>query len=194
MFFEPDIIPLVPRFVEEKEEEYVGAARGTAYHGLMEWLDYNAADTADDIEKQLKALTSVNKLKEAEASCIRIKDVLVFLASPVGKRMKQAALSEKLFREQPFVISVSAAELNSDWDGEETVLVQGIIDAYFYEEEELVLVDYKTDYVRPGEESRLVELYHVQLEDYAKALERMTGKRVKEKYIYSFTLGKEIEV
>lgn len=194
LFFESDIIPLVPRFVEEKEEEYVGAARGTAYHGLMEWLDYNSTDTAEDIEKQLEELTAVNKLKEAEASCIQIKDVLAFLDSTVGKRMKQAALSEKLFREQPFVISVPAAELNSDWDGNETVLVQGIIDAYFYEEEELVLVDYKTDHVRPGEESRLVELYHVQLEDYAKALERMTGKRVKEKYIYSFTLGKEIVV
>ena len=108
--------------------------------------------------------------------------------------MKKAALSGGLFREQPFVISVPASELNEEWTGEETVLVQGIIDAYFSEGEELVLVDYKTDRVRPGEENRLVELYHVQLEDYAKALERMTGKKVREKYIYSFALGKEIAV
>ncbi len=194
MFFEPDIIPLVPRFVEEKEEEYVGAARGTAYHGLMEWLDYTCADTADDIEEQLEALRAANKLKDAEAACIRTKDVLVFLESSVGQRMKKAALSGGLFREQPFVISVPASELNEEWTGEETVLVQGIIDAYFSEGEELVLVDYKTDRVRPGEENRLVELYHVQLEDYAKALERMTGKKVREKYIYSFALGKEIAV
>ena len=72
------------------------------------------------------------------------------------------------------------------------MLVQGIIDAYFMEEDEIVLVDYKTDRVKRGQEQKLIDLYHVQLEDYARALERMTGKRVKEKIIYSFTLQKEI--
>ena len=57
---------------------------------------------------------------------------------------------------------------------------------------EIVLVDYKTDRVKRGQEQKLINLYHVQLEDYAQALERMTGKRVKEKIIYSFTLQKEI--
>ena len=72
------------------------------------------------------------------------------------------------------------------------MLEQGIIDAYFLEGDEIVLVDYKTDRVRRGEEQKLVDLYHTQLEDYAQALQRMTGRRVKEKYIYSFTLKKEI--
>ena len=58
--------------------------------------------------------------------------------------------------------------------------------------DEIVLVDYKTDRVKSGQEQKLIDLYHVQLEDYARALERMTGKRVKEKIIYSFTLQKEI--
>ena len=53
-------------------------------------------------------------------------------------------------------------------------------------------MDYKTDCVRRGEEQKLIERYHVQLEDYAEALERMTGRKVKERYIYSFALGKEI--
>ena len=97
-----------------------------------------------------------------------------------------------LFREQPFVISRSAAEIDEAWDPKERVLVQGIIDAYFLEGDEIVLVDYKTDRVRRGEEQKLVDLYHTQLEDYAQALHRMTGRRVKEKYIYSFTLKKEI--
>ena len=81
--------------------------------------------------------------------------------------------------------------LDDLWQGE-TVLVQGIIDAYFVEDGEIVLVDYKTDRVRRGQEQKLIDLYHVQLEDYAQALERMTGKKVKEKIIYSFTLHKEI--
>ena len=84
--------------------------------------------------------------------------------------------------------------IEKDWNGEETVLVQGIIDAYFIEDEEIVLVDYKTDRVRKGEEQHLIDLYHTQLEDYAQALERMLQKKVNETYIYSFALGKMIPV
>ena len=87
------------------------------------------------------------------------------------------------------MIGVPASDIRPQWDKEEMVLVQGIIDAYFIEDEEIVLVDYKTDFVRRGEEKKLIDRYHVQLEDYAQALERMTGRKVKERYIYSFTLG-----
>ncbi|MDC7289496.1 helicase-exonuclease AddAB subunit AddA [Blautia schinkii] len=192
IFFEPDVIPLIPRFMEEQEEEFTGAARGTAYHRLMECLDYERTGSDEDIRMQVQGLLEQKKLAEAEAECISIGDVRSFLDSELGGRMRQAALGRRLYREQPFVISCRASEIDPAWSGEETVLVQGIIDAYFLEEEDIVLVDYKTDHVRPGEEQRLVELYHVQLEDYAQALERMTRRKVKETYIYSFTLGKSI--
>lgn len=194
LFFEPDIVPLIPRFVEEKEEEFTGAARGTAYHRLMECLVYEKTDTDEQIKAQVQTLQENEKMSKAEAECIRIQDVRVFLDSLVGQRMKAAALAGKLYREQPFVIERRAAELDERWQGEETVLVQGIIDAYFMEDEEIVLVDYKTDHVRRGEEQKLIDLYRIQLEDYAQALERMTGKRVKEKMIYSFALKKGIPV
>ena len=192
VFFEPDVIPLIPRFMEEQEEEFTGAARGTAYHRLMECLDYGRTDTDEDIRVQIQTLLEQKKLMEAEAECISVGDISMFLDSALGRRMREAALGRRLYREQPFVISRRASEIDPAWSGEETVLVQGIIDAYFLEGDEIVLVDYKTDHVRPGEERRLVELYHVQLEDYAQALERMTQRRVKETFIYSFTLGKAI--
>lgn len=192
LFFEPDIIPLIPRFAAEKEEEYTGAARGTAYHRLMECLDYAHVDSEEAVRNQITCLLSQQKLEPAEAECISVKDILAFTDSPLGKRMQQAALAGSLYREQPFVIAVSASELNPAWPSREPVLVQGIIDAYFLEGEEIVLVDYKTDKVRPGEEQNLIDLYHVQLEDYAQALERMLEKKVKEIDIYSFTLHKEI--
>ena len=66
------------------------------------------------------------------------------------------------------------------------------MDAWFMEGEDIVLADYKTDYVKPDQENMLAEKYRGQLEDYAGALERMTGRKVKERYIYSFCLGKEI--
>ena len=181
----------VPAFMAEKQEEYKGAARGTAYHRVMECLDYAEADTEEQLRAQLKRLLESQKMTEQEAECIRIRDIRRFVESGLGQRMKKAAMKKHLYREQPFVIQRSASMLDDGWKNE-TVLVQGIIDAYFMEEEEIVLVDYKTDRVKRGQEQKLIDLYHVQLEDYARALERMTGKKVKEKIIYSFTLQKEI--
>lgn len=181
----------VPAFMAEKQEEYKGAARGTAYHRVMECLDYAEVDTDEQLKVQLKRLLESQKMTEQETECIRIRDIRKFVDSGLGQRMKKAAMEKKLYREQPFVIQRSASLIDSSWK-EETVLVQGIIDAYFIEDEEIVLVDYKTDRVGRGQEQKLIDLYHVQLEDYAQALERMTGKKVKEKIIYSFTLQKEI--
>ena len=195
VYFEPDIVPLVPRFIEEKteaEEEFTGAARGTAYHRVMECLEYGKTDTSQNLKEQIEELVQNQKLSEVEAKCVRVSDIRGFVECDLGQRMKAAALKGRLFREQPFVISRSAAEIDESWDESERVLVQGIIDAYFLEVEEIVLVDYKTDYVRRGEEKKLIERYHTQLEDYGQALERMTRRRVKEKYIYSFALKKAI--
>ena len=190
-----ELQPLIPRFIEAKKEEgYTGAFRGTAYHRVMECLDYQRTDTQEKLRVQLEELVSLKKMEEKEAASVRIRDILHFVESALGHRMKAAALQKKLFREQPFVIARKASELEGEWQCEEDVLVQGIIDAYFIENDEIVLVDYKTDFVRNGEEQKLIDRYHVQLEDYAQALERMTGRRVKERYIYSFTLGKEIRL
>lgn len=185
--------PIVPLFISDKEE-YQGAQRGTAYHRVMECLDYKKTDTKQELAAQLDFLLEQKKLTQEQKECISLSDIQRFVSSPIGKRMKKAAVSGQLYREQPFVISRKASCLDASWNGEETVLIQGIIDGYFIEDGQIVLVDYKTDRVRKGEEYRLVERYHTQLEDYASALERMTGMQVKEKYIYSFTLHKEIQV
>ena len=186
--------PPVPAFMTEKQEEYKGAARGTAYHRIMECLDYTMTDTTQQLKEQVENLLKAEKLTENEAGCIRISDLAGFVESDLGKRMKLAAKEGKLYREQPFVIARSAAEINPQWEENEDVLIQGIMDAYFLEGEEIVLVDYKTDRVKKGQEQKLIDSYYTQLDDYAQALERITGKRVKEKLIYSFALRKAIRV
>ena len=98
--------------------------------------------------------------------------------------MRQCAKNEKLFKEKPFVLGLTQEE--------ELILVQGIIDVYFEEDDGLVVLDYKTDRVHNAQE--LKDKYHAQLEYYAKALEQLTEKKVKEKIIYSFTLKEEIHV
>lgn len=184
--------PIVPEFIE-KQEVYTGASRGTAYHRVMECIDYSRVSSVEEIKIQIKELLMQKKLKEKEAECVHPGDILAFATSSLGQRMKKASENRLLFREQPFVISREAGELNPDWKGE-SVLVQGIMDAYFMEDGELILVDYKTDKVRKGEEHILLERYRNQVLDYGEALSRAAGKPVKEAYIYSFGLGKEIEV
>ena len=106
------------------------------------------------------------------------------------KRMRACARNGKLRREQPFVVGIDAREIYPEEPEGEEILVQGIIDVYFEEADGLTVLDYKTDSV--SSEKELAEKYRVQLEYYARALERTTGKRVKEKIIYSFALKKEI--
>ena len=106
--------------------------------------------------------------------------------------MSRAARAGVLYREQPFVLGVKASSLDPEWDPEEEVLLQGIIDAYFQEGDSQVLVDYKTDFVKRPEE--LEKRYQIQLLIYQMALERLTGKKVKEKLIYSFCLNQEVTV
>lgn len=192
LFFEPDIIPLIPKFVEE-QQEVSGADRGTAYHRVMECLDFMEADTLEQIEGQLLEMERQKKIDEQVRGLVLAKDVLHFMNCELGKRMKEAARLGLLYKEQPFMMSIPASEKDVCFSDEDRVLVQGIIDVFFYEGDDIVLADYKTDKVFPGQEKVLVEKYGRQLYYYGEALERTTGKRVKEKIIYSFTSGLEIQ-
>ncbi|MCU6746416.1 MULTISPECIES: helicase-exonuclease AddAB subunit AddA [Lachnospiraceae] len=186
-----DMVPLIPEFLKE-EEELKGASRGSAYHKLLELLDFSAAYDEDTLKRQIGQLQREGMLTEDMVSCIRTEDILCFLESKSAKRMSQAAKNKKLYKEQPFVLGVDAGEIYPEEETKETILVQGIIDVYFEEEDGLVVLDYKTDQVHAAEELR--EKYHAQLMYYAKALEQLLKKPVKEKIIYSFTLQEEIQV
>ena len=110
-----------------------------------------------------------------------------FLNSTLGKKMQAAAKKGKLHREQPFVLGLPANELYSDSESTELVLVQGIIDAFFEEEDGLVLLDYKTDYIHSDAKEELTQKYKGQLKYYKKALESLKQKKVKEVWFYSFS-------
>lgn len=160
----------------------------------MECLDYSRCEDISSIVEQLDQMYLQGLLDANMRQCLYPSVILRFLESPLGKRMRKAALTENLYREQPFVFRETAGNIQDDWKTEETVLVQGIMDAFFEEEEELVLVDYKTDWIGSGEEEKLRERYKIQLDYYGEALERMMEKRVKEKWIYSFALNKAISI
>ena len=196
LYEEPEIVPYVPAFMQGScRTESGGAQRGTAYHRVMERLDYGAWRQGMSCERQICSLVEQNKLSAEEADMLRPMDFERFLESPLGQRMGEAARKGTLVREQQFFLSLPAGEVDGQWkESRETVLIQGVIDAYFEAEEGLVLVDYKTDRAGSGDGRDLVEKYRVQLAYYEKALERLTGRKIREKWLYSFALGKALQV
>ena len=115
-----------------------------------------------------------------------------FLISKVAARMQAAEGKGKLYREQPFVMGLPASMIYPETDSEETIIVQGIIDVFFEEEDGIVLLDYKTDRLNEGEEETLINRYRSQMECYKMAIEKTSSKKVKEIILYSFSLDKEI--
>ena len=185
---------LIPAFMQTEKQELVGSDRGTAYHRFLEGLDYGNAASEEAIRQQLEQMTADGKLTETMAASVRPAQILWFAGSPLGQRMARAQAAGRLVREQQFVMEIPASEKNPLWDTKEQILVQGVIDAFFEEADGLVLVDYKTDYVQKGQEELLLKKYQTQLDYYRKALGRITGKPVRETWIYSFGLGKALAV
>lgn len=175
--------------LSEKQAMERAAKRGTAYHRVLELLDFPKVLTFDDVKNQINQMVTSGKISKESASLVRPGELWKFIQTKTGKRMSQAQKENRCHREQQFVMGVSAREMHMG-DSDELVLIQGIIDVWMEEEDGMVLIDYKTDHVSDGE--ILVKRYKVQLDYYQRALEQMTGKRVKERIIYSLSLHQEI--
>lgn len=195
-YAEEETEEIVPDFIEKRDRVNRGALRGSAMHLVMQCLPF-AGSPSDGNKKQMYAwiaeelekLKKAGRLDETMYELVRIPMIVDFFASPLGKRMVQADQREELRKEKAFVLGIPAGEI-WDCDSRELVLVQGIVDAFFYEDGDIILMDYKTDSVEKPEQ--LIQRYQAQLDLYARALEEATGKKVREKIIYSFHLKKEI--
>ena len=169
------------------------AARGTAYHRALECLDFGKLHSREDVRAALKSLLETGYLEQEAYDALDEMVIFTMLNSPLGQRMAEAQRGGRLHREQQFIIGIPAREMGRG-DSQELVLVQGVIDAYMEEEDGLVLIDYKTDRVpggRAGRE-RLAERYRQQVAYYQRALEQLTGKKVRENIIYSLTLQESV--
>jgi len=189
IYNEDVVIPYVPDFVEKKEE-HAGIRRGNAYHAIMEHFDYKCPDMWKSFEDQLSRMVSSGYLRPEDKEIVFRKSFKAFFDSKLAGRMKAAAEEGKLYREKPFVMGIPAKTVVSEVTTDELVVVQGIIDAYFIEDGQVILVDYKTDKV--DSESELIDRYRAQLDLYEEAVIKFSGLPVKEKIIYSFCLDREI--
>lgn len=175
---------IIPKFISGEEVKLAANERGSAYHRVMECLDYSVSVNLEGVKADIERMLETGKMNELQVKSVNPWDINTFVQSDTGRRVANAMNNGSVRREQPFVF---------EYEGQ---LIQGIIDLYFEEDGELVLVDYKTDRVMKDEagEKELVKRYAIQLDYYAKALTQLTGKKVKEKIIYSFALGKELSV
>ncbi|NSW89198.1 MAG: helicase-exonuclease AddAB subunit AddA [Firmicutes bacterium] len=186
-----------PAFLEESRG--LNAAQvGTAMHFVMQHLDLTMVKDIEQIKSQVDGMVEKELLTEQQAKAIDIRKIYRFFNSTLGKRMLD---SVKIYREVPFNIQISSSELFTHLKGsfydDETVLLQGVVDCFFEENDGLVLLDYKTDYIQSGAGQnaiiRIKDQYKMQIQYYTMVLEKLLQKKVKEKYIYLFWNGEIIE-
>ena len=181
-----------PAFInEDKKEKLTGAQKGTLIHLCLQKLNYKQEYDLEKIKNFLQSLCEKEIISQNELENINPYKILEFTKSEIYAECKNA---KELYKERPFYINIPACEIYGE-DTESEILVQGIIDLYYINEnDELVLVDYKTDYVEKGNENELIKKYEKQLELYQRALEFAIKKKVSKKYIYSVYLGKSLKI
>ena len=181
-----------PQFLREDEENKITSAqKGTLVHLCLQKLDEKKEYTMDSVKELIEDLLSKQIITKKEAEVISPYKILAFTKSTIWEELKFAKQIEK---EKPFYINIPAKEVYGQ-EVDDDILVQGIIDLYYINEnDELVLVDYKTDYVQKGKEDELIHKYTKQLELYKNALESALNRKVDKIYIYSVYLEKELKV
>lgn len=210
-FEEKEVVPYIPAFRRE-QEKVSGAVRGNAFHRTMELLDFSylfmesglfagcpgtyeeyrqGLDT-DRLQVRLKEFlqreTASLRLTEEYAQAVSLPKIRHFLEQELAYRMWRAFEHGLLYREQPFVLGIDAKRLDQDLPEGEKVLIQGIIDVFFIENGEIVLLDYKTDVIDSLQ--ALWNRYSVQIQYYEEALTKLMQLPVKERILYSFYLEK----
>lgn len=186
---------LKPKFLKE-EKGLSAAERGTVIHYVMQRLNYDRVNNVTEIKEQIKEMVMDKSLTEKEASVVWHNKIYKFFESSLGKRLLIAYKEGRLVsRELPFFTQLSSVEYDSNLNVEtyagEKIRLQGIIDCFFEEEDGIVLLDYKTDYVDDNNINEVIQRYKLQIKYYKDALEKITGKNVKESYLYLFGIDEE---
>ena len=191
-----------PKFLSEsqKTEKITGARRGTIVHLIMEVLDFEKVNTESEIKAQIQDLVKRRIITEKESQVLSPRKIMRFFKSPIAKRM----LSSKFVkREQKIYTQIKMNDIylndeifknNRETYENESVMLRGVIDLYFEEDDGLVILDYKTDFVDENNKKEIIHKYKKQIEIYADVLSKLTGKKVKEKYLYLFGIDEQVKV
>ena len=179
----------IPKFMG-KEKKITPAEKGTLMHLCMQRLNEKQTYTKETIKQMIQSLVLKEIITTTEADAINIDTLYKYTKSALWNDLSKA---KEIHKEQPFYINIPAKEIYENIETDENILVQGIIDLYYISEDnKLILIDYKTDYVKKPEE--LINKYKTQLSIYKKALENSLNRRVDETYIFSTNWGQSLNV
>ncbi|MGI6607098.1 MAG: UvrD-helicase domain-containing protein [Peptococcia bacterium] len=180
-----------PQFLQQKGLS--ASEKGSALHLVLRHLNFQDAVTREQVAAQIKGMIERELLTQQQAEGLKPEEIVNFACSPLGRRI---AGNTELQREVPFTMMLPAEELYPVIKGiaQEKIILQGTIDCLFPEDGAYVLVDYKTDFIPVGAEDLLRERYKIQLALYARAVETIFQRPVKEKLLYSFALQKAIAI
>lgn len=166
--------------------------KGSAMHAVMQHLDFKQEFDEEKLEEFLKSLVVKEILSPEQQKSINKKNIIIFLNSPLGKRLKEG---ESLKRELPFSLALPAKELYPEIiDEEEKILVQGVIDCLWWEEGGWIILDYKNDYVPQDKTADFAKKYQGQINLYTKAIETIYKQRVKERFLYLFQHAQYLKI
>lgn len=180
-----------PKFYSD-EKGLTASEIGTAVHKVIEHMDFTKTYDYTEIEGLIEKYTELGILSEQEKKAVNIKKIERFVHSDLYKRIMSA---DAIFKEEAFTIAISPKEIYNleEYDGiEENVILHGRIDCFFIEDNKAVILDYKTDYF--VQQKEFSDKYTVQMDLYTKAVEKVTGIKVKECYIYSLSAGKTMRI
>ena len=186
---EDDAFAALPPWLAGEEAAVSGAQRGTALHKALQYITPAADQTTATLRREIDAFVRQGLLSREEAKLVYVPVLAAFCQSDIGRRMAE---SPELHREYPFTVLLAGGDPLPETETGEQILIQGVIDCLFREDDAWILVDYKSDRLETADAFR--RRYAVQLALYKRAVEQITHRTVEETYIYSLHLQQEIRL
>lgn len=186
---EDDAFAALPPWLAGEEAAVSGAQRGTALHKALQYITPAADQTTATLRREIDAFVRQGLLSREEAKLVYVPVLAAFCQSDIGRRMAE---SPELHREYPFTVLLAGGDPQPETETGEQILIQGVIDCLFREDDAWILVDYKSDRLETADAFR--SRYAVQLALYKRAVEQITHRPVEETYIYSLHLQQEIRL
>lgn len=183
---------ILRRPVFEGEKPLTAAQRGTALHMVMQYLNYDRAGSFEELADEVTRLVEGRYITPQQGNAVNPADILAFFRSELGQRLRR---SRRVEREFKFSLLAPATDYYPEADSGEEVLLQGVVDCWFVEEDGTVtVVDFKTDRVAQDGVDRRALDYRPQLDAYTRALSQAAGVAVKRRYLWFFNVGLAVEV
>lgn len=160
-------------------------------HLAMQFLNFQHTDSREEVRRQIEDLCHRRIMTRQQAEAIDDGEIFRFFASELGKEVREA---KKVWREFRFNLLISAKEVDDQLSSEDEMMLQGVVDCCWETPEGITVLDFKTDRVFSERLRQRAEEYRFQVEQYAKALSRIMGKKVSRRLLYFFEAGCTIEL